>query len=445
MAWFDDLNLPGSTITGHFAFVREDGPDVDDAPDIQLASGKVRFEPTAKAVRAGGAWIGISPVTAVVFDGELVVAEEDPRPLRLLSTDADTGVEGWGWKASFDITGASIKPISFRAPAVGVHLTGDDLIPITGNPVEVLSVGGAQGLSAYEVAVENGFVGTEEEWLASLHGSGGGGGGGISGTGVDAIVALTQAEYDSLTPDPRTLYVVTSGEDPEEPEEPGPQGTLSSPLFGEPVYAGNPSPTSSIALARPSDLYAGDLVVVALRSQEGNATYGWTAPAGFIPAFNEPSSWPSTNRVAGVWVKPITSPSSEPEEYIFSGPTGRNVGVAVKANIGTASVSKVATAPYGSTSNTVAEQTLTAAPALSLAVLGAECTNGISHVPSSTPSGFATVGNTQSSLDASTSGSRTAVWLGWRYEPDASVESLVGGHAGSSATALYYGAISGGA
>ncbi len=36
---------------------------------------------------------------------------------------------------------------------------------------------GSNGLSAYEVAVKNGFVGTEQEWLDSLQGSGGGGGG----------------------------------------------------------------------------------------------------------------------------------------------------------------------------------------------------------------------------------------------------------------------------
>lgn len=138
MAWFDDLNLPGSTITGRFAFVAADGPDEDEFPDISLASGTVTFEPTAKAVRAGGAWVGIVPVTATIFEGELVASEEDPRPVRILSTDADTGVENWGWKASFNIEGASVKPIVFRAPSSGVHLTGDGLIPITGLPVEII-------------------------------------------------------------------------------------------------------------------------------------------------------------------------------------------------------------------------------------------------------------------------------------------------------------------
>ena len=139
MAWFDDLELPGSTITGHFAFVHEDGPDEDDYPDVRLASGTVRFEATAKAVKAGGAWIGIAPVEARIFDGEIIVDEDDPNPPRILSTDADVGVEDWGWKAIFDIAGANIKPVTFKAPKEGVHLTSGDLIPVTGHPVEVIA------------------------------------------------------------------------------------------------------------------------------------------------------------------------------------------------------------------------------------------------------------------------------------------------------------------
>lgn len=43
-----------------------------------------------------------------------------------------------------------------------------------------------QGYSAYEVAVINGFSGTEKEWLASLKGGGGGGGGGTGANGKSA-------------------------------------------------------------------------------------------------------------------------------------------------------------------------------------------------------------------------------------------------------------------
>lgn len=48
----------------------------------------------------------------------------------------------------------------------------------------------APGLSAYEVAVANGFVGTEAEWLASLAASGGGGDVSGPGASVDGHVAL---------------------------------------------------------------------------------------------------------------------------------------------------------------------------------------------------------------------------------------------------------------
>lgn len=59
------------------------------------------------------------------------------------------------------------------------------------------------GASAYEVAVENGFVGSESEWLDSLRGN-------VSSPddSVTSIIRLTQAEYDALTPDETTLYII---------------------------------------------------------------------------------------------------------------------------------------------------------------------------------------------------------------------------------------------
>src|SRR5699024_4381844 len=103
--------------------------------------------------KAGGAWIGIAPVDAELFDGELVTSEEDLNPPRILSTDADTGVEGWGWRATFDIRGANIKPVTFKAPETGVHLTSGDLIPITGLPVEVIAEGALGRLDDLEAEV----------------------------------------------------------------------------------------------------------------------------------------------------------------------------------------------------------------------------------------------------------------------------------------------------
>lgn len=39
-------------------------------------------------------------------------------------------------------------------------------VEVTGNIVDTI----LKGYSAYELAIKNGFVGTEQEWLASLHG-----------------------------------------------------------------------------------------------------------------------------------------------------------------------------------------------------------------------------------------------------------------------------------
>ena len=138
MAWFDDLDLPGATVNGHFGYVTEDGPDDDDRPDVRLASGIVTFTATTPAARVDGAWLGIRPVTARIFDGEIVVAEEDLRPVRLLATDANIGVADWAWKASFDIDGFKLSELTFKAPRdKTVNLTAD-LIPIKSQPYQII-------------------------------------------------------------------------------------------------------------------------------------------------------------------------------------------------------------------------------------------------------------------------------------------------------------------
>ena len=55
---------------------------------------------------------------------------------------------------------------------------------------------GAPGLSAYEIALQNGFVGTEADWLASLVGPAGapgepGTGGTGGGVSIGLLIALT--------------------------------------------------------------------------------------------------------------------------------------------------------------------------------------------------------------------------------------------------------------
>ena len=138
MAWFDEFNLPGATIDGHFGFIQADGPDDDDYPDIALANGTVTFTATTEAARIDGAWLGIEPVTAQVFEGRIVISEEDPRPVRLLATDAPIGVADWAWRASFNVPGFRLNDLTFRAPRdATVNLTAD-LIPIKSQPYQII-------------------------------------------------------------------------------------------------------------------------------------------------------------------------------------------------------------------------------------------------------------------------------------------------------------------
>lgn len=68
-----------------------------------------------------------------------------------------------------------------------------------------ISEAGTQGYSAYEIAVINGFVGTEAEWLYSLRG-----GVEISAKDLNRITRENDGLYvsDDLTPDPLAYYIL---------------------------------------------------------------------------------------------------------------------------------------------------------------------------------------------------------------------------------------------
>lgn len=83
---------------------------------------------------------------------------------------------------------------------------------------------GLDGKSAYQVALDEGFIGSEAEWIASLKGEQGEQGppgpqgesgtdgqnpvGAVIGEGVTNLWLGTQAAYDILTPDPTTVYII---------------------------------------------------------------------------------------------------------------------------------------------------------------------------------------------------------------------------------------------
>lgn len=220
--------------------------------------------------------------------------------------------------------------------------------------------------------------------------------------------------------------------------------------FGTPTYAGSSSQTTSLAIARPTDLGNGDVLVVAIRSQDGSGTTPWSSAEGFTLITADPNLPASGSRVVGIYARSIVDITEEPAGYTFSGPTGRAVAMAVACHGATeGDLVRVGYNAYGGGRSPVggvidmpsADITV---PSIGLVLLAAECTSGVSMVPTTIPDGYTVIGNVQSSLDSSTTGSRTAIWLGWREETTTPVVGVRGGYSGGSGTGLYYGAFTGG-
>ena len=148
----------GSTLTGRFL-------DTTGKP----VKGNIKIKPSPGAVVAAlSQTIIVAATRSIALDatGEFTVdvpATDDP----------DMNPTGWTYLITEDFPGG--RSYSITAP---MNVT-QDLSLIAPVP----AANGAtitRGLSAYEVAVANGFVGTEQEWLDSLHIHADGGGGTVA-------------------------------------------------------------------------------------------------------------------------------------------------------------------------------------------------------------------------------------------------------------------------
>lgn len=100
---------------------------------------------------------------------------------------------------------AAVESAGAFAPASHTH----SIAQVDGLQDALDAGAGADGRSAYEVALDNGFVGTEAEWLASLVGPGGDAGAdGADGTSVVITVAADQAAFEAATPAANELVVL---------------------------------------------------------------------------------------------------------------------------------------------------------------------------------------------------------------------------------------------
>lgn len=109
--------------------LREDGGEI-----AQLSATPKKI--ILSATLGGAGW---SPILALVPDGNRMVFQ----------------VTAW--------TGGSGIP-----PPSGGYIGSSGLVPLISDAVSVRGIQGVNGLSAYQLALDNGFVGTEQDWLDSL-------------------------------------------------------------------------------------------------------------------------------------------------------------------------------------------------------------------------------------------------------------------------------------
>ncbi|WP_432482580.1 hypothetical protein [Kineococcus esterisolvens] len=183
--------MPGDfnrvTVEGHYA------PFSDG-----LLNGTITFTPsiTDMVSNTTGTIILANPIVSKVIEGE-VYNSTGTGPLRLYATDdPDVDKQGWYYTVTerFEGNVTNRPPYKINVPIAAAE-TGLNLwkvAPATPPPDETVTYptlvafaeldrrvaaleegGGASGESAYDIAVRNGFVGTEAEWLASLEGADG--------------------------------------------------------------------------------------------------------------------------------------------------------------------------------------------------------------------------------------------------------------------------------
>ena len=174
-----------------------DSGDPGVIPDVSpFSTATIKFTPSVKYVLHPSSGSIIVPVPDPITVG--VAGDID---VTLVATDdVDLNPTDFTYKVDITIIGGSIDPFNISVPSGSDRLL-TELVAVAESS-GVYTTQGPQGLSAYQVAVSNGFVGTEAQWLAQW----------VSTDGsITRVVSLSQAAYNLLSPpDAHTLYVITS-------------------------------------------------------------------------------------------------------------------------------------------------------------------------------------------------------------------------------------------
>lgn len=226
--------LPVGKVVGQYLFVSQDGADMGSRPDAVLVRGTVRFvcDAVPPLVYRARKVSAVALTHEAIFDSQgflmpYLAGVDNPRQglergLDLLANTPELGMDSpFTWTASFNLTEVSTGRAIVVPPVTFVISVGDELDLTEVTPMNRSSgIITKRGLSAYEVALAEGFQGTQAEWVASLYGSGGG-----SGPGSLTIGTVTSGTPASASIVGNTLNLVIppgmKGEDGEPSNVPG--------------------------------------------------------------------------------------------------------------------------------------------------------------------------------------------------------------------------------
>lgn len=226
--------LPVGKVVGQYLFVSQDGADMGSRPDAVLVRGTVRFvcDAVPPLVYRARKVSAVALQHEAIFDSQgflmpYAQGVDNPRQgldrgLDLLANTPELGMDSpFTWTATFALTevatgrAINVPPITFVI-SVGDEL---DLTEIT-SMNRSTGIITSRGLSAYEVALAEGFVGSQADWIESLHGTGSGGIGNLT---IGTVVSGTPA---SATITGNTLNLVIppgmKGDQGEASTTPGP-------------------------------------------------------------------------------------------------------------------------------------------------------------------------------------------------------------------------------
>lgn len=169
-------NMGYGQVTARFLLTVADGPDEGRMPDGKAATGKITFTAAPDwmtNITADPPVVIIpKPIECFLDPQGYLIDPEGARGVWLPATDdEDLDPVGWTYMVQVALEGVPRRSFSIAVPE-GTTRDLAKLTPVassTGNAI----VRGPSGDSAYTVAVDEGFVGTEAAWLDSLVGPAG--------------------------------------------------------------------------------------------------------------------------------------------------------------------------------------------------------------------------------------------------------------------------------